>query len=206
VRVSDHSPLASLNMSVAPSTALALWKQQQYDEALLLIKEGIPNRIMALNVLIAETDTTGWDAEKHYVFIQATFLPTIYGFLDVMDKLGDFMHWQEPKADDGHNSGVQTLVTISNTCVAIYKEAQTCITGITETMEIRAKFQRKSLKHPECAEYAHAHQLNETMRNKRTFRHLCCIRGYYVWVHDMIIKNLDVILEPRKAQGGHHMY
>jgi hypothetical protein len=186
-------------------TQLIAYREAQDKAVMVLIQETIPAKILELDAMIHSLDTTKWKEEEQFSFTRETLQPEFLRSLHVLNDIEVFLKRCLPKMEEGHNSGVDIIKAVGIE-IAIFSQRISKLepelvnvfwgAGVTDT---------KSKKHALSEDYQRSYILRVEKRNSLIVLNLKDIRDAYDMSHDVVSKNLDVILCPRKVQAS-NMY
>ena len=127
--------------------------------------------------------------------------PICYTLLDSVVTLRAFVKRQIPKIEEGHNAGVDTINAVDAKLAQVETSCGTRFAAYLTSADIDSKAQ----KHPNVKDYQRSYEKTTLSRNLAVNATLMDYRDAYELAYDVLTKNLEVILCPRKVQTS-NMY
>lgn len=180
------------------SQALDTWRVQQLLAFHVLIKETVPAKILELNGLIDAWRPPMTEEEQH-ARIMHICVPQAFRVIGLVQELECFLNSRTPKLDHGNNHGAEVLTAVLSGLSTSYTNLQSIAQNSVAMPWNRGQRQAKAKKYPDST-FVQSVSVHLLYASGHAFIGLCEIRNLLAKNHDQIVKNLDVLLAPRKEQ------
>ncbi|RWS00278.1 proteasome activator complex subunit 3-like protein [Dinothrombium tinctorium] len=109
-----------------------------------------------------------------------------------------------PQVDDGNNLGVEVLEYVLTEVIAIEDDAKQRLASIASYYCLRADLVAKMAKCPYSEDYQKAIEEEDSLRAYKCMKMLNEVKNNYAVLHDLVMKNLRKIKQPRPSSSGMH--
>jgi len=183
-------------------TALTAYQEKRDKAVMVLIKETIPAKVLNLDSRIQDFDSTGWNDADQFTYIRESLLPEIRQYQTILYDLCIFLKRRTPKMEDGHNSGVDIIKAVGLEISKFETRMSELHNGLADVFWGSGVTHAKSTKHATSEDYKRRYLLLGENRTSLIPFNLKEVRDAYEMSFDLMSKNLDVILCPRKTQSS----
>jgi hypothetical protein len=173
--------------------------EEEEQAFLALVQEKIPTKIRTLGTLIDEW-VTPVSVGDLAATIEDCICPEIFELMEHVQHCTRFLHGRTPTIEDGNNFGVDVLASVIALISKIYGNAQVILSNSSTYLLNTAQRQAHAIKYPDASAYQLAYRVSVAMYCGYIISDLRDIRDAYILIKDLVVKNLTLLLVPRKKQ------
>jgi len=139
-------------------------------------------------------------ANKAITDLEEVLQKEILEMSEMINSLNIWVKLNVPRIADGNNFGVEVQEEITEILEGAESSGYQILDSFTQYHQTRADFITKVIKYPGIADYRKAlNELDEKTYIKTSLL-ACELRNDYITLYDMLAKNLDTLITPRKGE------
>jgi hypothetical protein len=139
-------------------------------------------------------------ANKSLCDLEEILQKEILEMSEMINSLGIWVKLNRPRIADGNNFGVEVQEEITEILENAESSGYQILDSFTQYHHTRAEFVTKVLKFPGVADYKKALKELDEKTYIKTSLLACELRNDYITLYDLLAKNLDTLITPRKGE------